>query len=90
MTRRDSFLAVATPLARRLTDEAPTRSHKLNIVCVGAHLDDPESTCGGTLARYSARGHIVTIVYLTRGEAGVPSNTHEEAARIRTEEALKA
>jgi LmbE family N-acetylglucosaminyl deacetylase len=46
--------------------------------------------CGGTLARYSARGHNVTIIYLTRGEAGIPGKTHDEAAAIRTDEALKA
>jgi LmbE family N-acetylglucosaminyl deacetylase len=42
------------------------------------------------LARYSARGHNVTIIYLTRGEAGIPGKSHDEAARIRTEEATKA
>lgn len=65
-------------------------AHKLNVVCVGGHPDDPESGCGGTLARYSAAGHNVTIIYLTRGEAGIPGKTHQEAARIRTEEATKA
>ena len=70
--------------------EAPAQSHKLKIVCVGAHPDDPESGCGATLARYSGRGHTVTIVYLTRGEAGIPGKTHDEAAHIRTDEASKA
>ena len=89
MTRRDSLFAIATPLAG-LADSAPASSRKLNVVCVGAHPDDPETGCGATLARYSARGHSVTIVYLTRGEAGIQGKTHEEAARIRTEEALSA
>jgi LmbE family N-acetylglucosaminyl deacetylase len=57
---------------------------------VGAHPDDPETGCGATLARYSALGNNVTIIYLTRGEAGIEGKTHAEAARIRTEEALKA
>jgi LmbE family N-acetylglucosaminyl deacetylase len=57
---------------------------------VGGHPDDPESGCGATLARYSAAGHNVTIIYLTRGEAGIKGKTHEEAARIRTDEANKA
>jgi LmbE family N-acetylglucosaminyl deacetylase len=70
--------------------EARAQSRKLQIVCVGAHPDDPESGCGGTLARYSARGHTVTIIYLTRGEAGIPGKTHDQAARIRTDEAEKA
>ena len=90
MTRRDSLFAIATPLAAGLADSAPAPSRKLNVVCVGAHPDDPETGCGATLARYSARGHNVTIVYLTRGEAGIEGKTHEEAARIRTEEAINA
>jgi len=90
MTRRESLFAVAAPVAATLVEEAPTSSRKWNVVCVGGHPDDPESGCGGTLARYSALGHAVTIIYLTRGEAGISGKTHDEAARIRTEEALKA
>ncbi len=60
---------------------------KLNVVCVGGHPDDPESGCGGTLAKLSAAGHAVTIIYLTRGEAGIPGRSHDEAAAIRTAEA---
>jgi LmbE family N-acetylglucosaminyl deacetylase len=59
---------------------------KLNIVCVGGHPDDPESGCGGTLALYSSLGHAVTVIYLTRGEAGIPGKSHDEAAAIRTAE----
>ena len=61
-----------------------------NVVCVGGHPDDPESGCGGTLARYSAAGHRVTVLYLTRGEAGIPGKSHDEAAAIRTAEAEAA
>jgi LmbE family N-acetylglucosaminyl deacetylase len=59
---------------------------RLTIVCVGGHPDDPESGCGGTLALYAARGHAVTIVYLTRGERGIPGKSLDEAARIRSAE----
>jgi LmbE family N-acetylglucosaminyl deacetylase len=62
----------------------------LSIVCVGGHPDDPESGCGGTLARYAALGHEVTIVYLTRGERGIEGKSLDEAARIRTAESLAA
>jgi LmbE family N-acetylglucosaminyl deacetylase len=62
----------------------------LKIVCVGGHPDDPESGCGGTLARFAADGHAVTIIYLTRGEAGIPGKSHPEAAAIRSEEAEEA
>src|SRR5438128_8256986 len=59
---------------------------RLNIVCIGGHPDDPESGCGGTLARYAALGHAVTIIYLTRGEAGIAGESHEQAAAIRSAE----
>jgi LmbE family N-acetylglucosaminyl deacetylase len=90
MTRRESLLGVATPFLSGVAEAAPDRSRKLKIACVGAHPDDPETGCGATLARYARRGHNVTIIYLTRGEAGIAGTTHDEAARIRTEEALKA
>lgn len=60
------------------------------IVVVGGHPDDPESGCGGTIALYSSLGHEVTILYLTRGEAGIRGKTHDEAAAIRTAESEKA
>lgn len=63
---------------------------KLKVVCVGGHPDDPESGCGGTLARFAATGHAVTIIYLTRGEAGIPGKSHREAADIRTRESVEA
>jgi LmbE family N-acetylglucosaminyl deacetylase len=62
----------------------------LKVVCVGGHPDDPESGCGGTLASYAAQGHRVTIVYLTRGERGIPGKSDAEAASIRTAEAEAA
>jgi LmbE family N-acetylglucosaminyl deacetylase len=62
----------------------------LRVVCVGAHPDDPESGCGGTLARYAALGHAVKIVYLTRGERGITGKPLDEAARIRTTESQAA
>ncbi|MCI0536911.1 MAG: PIG-L family deacetylase [Verrucomicrobiales bacterium] len=60
--------------------------HPLKIVCVGGHPDDPESGCAGTLARYGALGHSVTVIYLTRGERGIRGKTLDEAAQIRTAE----
>jgi LmbE family N-acetylglucosaminyl deacetylase len=63
---------------------------KLKIVCVGGHPDDPESGCGGTLARFASAGNEVAIIYLTRGEAGITGKSHSEAANIRSEEAREA
>jgi len=62
----------------------------LKVVCVGGHPDDPESGCGGTLAKFAEGGNLVTIVYLTRGEAGIPGKSNDEAASIRTKEATEA
>lgn len=62
----------------------------LNVVCVGAHPDDPEAGCGGTLAKLVADGHRVSIVYLTRGEAGIKGGDLKNTARLRSAEALKA
>jgi LmbE family N-acetylglucosaminyl deacetylase len=64
-----------------------TPARQLRVLCVGAHPGDPEFGCGGTLAKYSDLGHLVTILYLTRGEAGDPTKTFEESAALRTKEA---
>ena len=60
------------------------------MLVAGGHPDDPESGCGGTIARYADAGHEVVALYLTRGEAGIAGKTHDEAARIRTAEAERA
>jgi LmbE family N-acetylglucosaminyl deacetylase len=63
---------------------------KKKIVCVGGHPDDPESGCGGSLAKFAKAGHEVTIIYLTTGEAGIEGKSHNEAASIRKQEAVNA
>jgi len=63
---------------------------KKKVVCFGGHPDDPESGCGGTLAKLAAMGHDVTIIYLTTGEAGIEGKSHSEAAAIRKQEAINA
>jgi LmbE family N-acetylglucosaminyl deacetylase len=63
---------------------------KKKIVCFGAHPDDPESGCGGTLAMLANKGHDVTIIYLTTGDAGIEGKTHAEASAIRKQEAINA
>lgn len=73
-----------------LVPMAQAAGRELHIVCVGGHPDDPESGCGGTLARYAEAGHRVTIVYLTRGERGIAGKSNAEAAAIRTREAEAA
>ena len=89
---RRSVLAASVPwLAMQIVGRSRAAdSRQLHVVCVGGHPDDPESGCGGTLARYSEAGHKVSIVYLTRGERGIRGKSLEEAAAIRTAEAREA
>jgi LmbE family N-acetylglucosaminyl deacetylase len=62
----------------------------LHIVVAGAHPDDPETGCGGAIAKWAAMGHQVTLLYLTKGEAGIGQKTRTEAAAIREKEAINA
>jgi len=62
----------------------------MKVLATGAHPDDPESGCGGTIRRLVEMRHDVAVLYLTRGEAGIPGVAHEEAAEIRTAEAVEA
>ena len=73
-----------------LTARNISNAKMMNIVCVGGHPDDPESGCGGTLAKFASMGHSVTIIYLTRGEAGISGKSHDESAAIRSREAEEA
>jgi LmbE family N-acetylglucosaminyl deacetylase len=85
-----SGMAAAGALAAAARGAAPAVRRRWKVVVSGAHPDDPESGCGGTILRYTDQGHDVAVVYLTRGEAGIKGKTHEEAAAIRTAEAEKA
>ena len=67
--------------------DRPQSDAKISVLCVGAHPGDPEFGCGGTLAKYSDAGHSVTLLYLTRGEAGDPKKSFAESAALRTKEA---
>ena len=60
------------------------------VLVIGAHPDDPESMCGGTMLRLKAMGAEVVAVYLTSGEAGIPGKNHEQARAIRQQEAINA
>lgn len=64
------------------------RRHK--VLVIGAHPDDPETGCGGTMCLLTDAGDEVVCVYLTRGEAGIPGKSHSEAAAIRVVESENA
>jgi len=86
---RATLAALGLPLISEGAGQEAS-SRRLKVVVAGAHPDDPESSAGGTMARYADLGHEVVALYLTRGEAGIPGKSHAEAARIRTAEAEKA
>ncbi len=57
---------------------------KLDVLAIGAHPDDVELGCGGTLAVLAQQGKKVGIVHLTRGERGTrgtPEEREQEAGR---------
>ena len=60
------------------------------VLVIGAHPDDPESMCAGTMLKLKDMGVEVVAVYLTSGEAGIAGKTHQEARTIRQAEARKA
>jgi LmbE family N-acetylglucosaminyl deacetylase len=59
-------------------------------MAIGAHPDDLEILCAGTLSRYVAEGHEVTMCHIARGDRGSYEHTREEIAAIRDEEARAA
>jgi len=61
-----------------------------NVLAIGAHPDDLEILCGGTLARYSKSGYRVFMYHVTNGEKGGIGKTHEEIIRERREEAIQS
>jgi LmbE family N-acetylglucosaminyl deacetylase len=62
----------------------------MRVLAVGAHPDDLEILCGGTLARYAEEGHEVVMCHATKGDRGSFEYSSEEISRIRGEEARRA
>ena len=62
----------------------------MNILAIGAHPDDVEEYCGGTLAKYAKQGHKVFTATATNGNIGSATLPMDEIARIRKEEARRA
>jgi len=58
----------------------------MRILAIGAHPDDIEFGCGGTLIKYAGQGHEVLLLVMTDGSAGgdmaIRRQEQEESARI--------
>ena len=50
----------------------------MNVLAIGAHPDDIEYGCGGTLIRYSHEGHQVFLFIMTKGAAGGDPDIREK------------
>lgn len=75
------------------TDDAQKgnkRSRKPKALIIGAHPDDPETGCGGTMIQLRKAGYDVVAVYMTKGERGIAGKTLDESAAIRVPEAKAA
>lgn len=55
----------------------------MNILAIGAHPDDIEVLCAGTLALYAEQGHNIFIAVSTNGNVGSPTHSSVEIAAIR-------
>lgn len=66
------------------------KKRKLKVLVTGGHPGDPEYGCGGTIFRYAELGHEVVLLYLNRGEMGIPNQPGAEAGAVRTSEAQMA
>ncbi|WP_258360819.1 PIG-L deacetylase family protein [Moorella sulfitireducens] len=64
--------------------------NKHSIMGIGAHPDDLEIACGGTLALYARQGHRITMCHVCNGDKGHFELRPEELARIRLAEARSA
>lgn len=60
------------------------------ILAIGAHPDDVEFQCAGTLARLKQKGYQIFIATMTPGDCGTAEFSPEEIMRIRRKEAAAA
>lgn len=73
------FLEQALLLAEAVHERRQRQQKR--VLAIGAHPDDVEIGCGGSLARHSARGDLLHIVTLSRGAAGGDTNVRTAEAR---------
>ena len=83
-------LPIGTSAQENSNNSNTTAKRRLKVLAIGAHPDDPETCCGGTMCLFTEAGHEVVCVYLTRGEAGIAGKSHSEAAAIRVVESENA
>jgi LmbE family N-acetylglucosaminyl deacetylase len=73
-----------------LKGENNTMPEKLTVLAVGAHPDDIDVSCAGTLIRYVKEGHKVCIGIACTGNVGTKNLSGPEIEAIRAIEAQKS
>ena len=82
--------AAAVKAVAQTTAASAEPSRKLKIIVTGGHPGDPEYGCGGTVARFTALGHEVVLLYLNDGGWPPTSSIARIAEARRACEILKA
>lgn len=62
----------------------------MQILAIGAHPDDLEILCAGTLIRYHQNGHKISMCSVCNGNKGHRTLSSDELAKIRLAEAQKS
>ncbi|RPJ56067.1 MAG: PIG-L family deacetylase [Acidobacteria bacterium] len=62
----------------------------MRVLAIGAHPDDLEILCGGTLARFRQQGDDVVMCHVANGNLGHTEIPRDELRQIRREEAKRA
>jgi len=60
----------------------------MNILAIGAHPDDIEVGCGGTLAKYARSGHEIYLLVMTEGGMGGEADVRKKE-QVRSAKLLK-
>lgn len=80
------LIALISILAMPIGAQTTFKGKYKKALVIGAHPDDPETICGGTMLVLKNQGCEVVSVYLTAGEAGIDGASNDESASIRTKE----
>jgi len=62
----------------------------MKVIAFGAHPDDPDIGCGGSLLLHADAGDEVVLIYATDGAAGAIDIAKEELAALRRSEAKRS
>lgn len=57
-------------------------SVKMRILALGAHPDDIEAGCGGTLIKYAQGGHRIFLMVMTEGERGAEPGVRKQEQEL--------